>query len=77
MSKRITGGLFCLTSGVLFSLRYLSATIHVSAMGTWDKAIFSNSLAYVGTELLIVSIISLAVGMLYLVIAELDERKKK
>lgn len=77
MSKRITGGLFCLASSILFSARYVSAAIHVSAMDSWDEVIFAKSLGYVGTGLLISSILSFIIGVIYLVLAWLDERKNK
>lgn len=77
MSKRITGALFCLAASILFSVRYLCAAVHVSEMASWNKALFSNSLSYVGTPLLIASILALIAGAAYLVSAELDERKKK
>lgn len=75
MSKRITGALFCVVSSILFSARYISAAIHISEMLSWDEKIFMQSLSYVGPELLIASIVSLIVGVAYLVSAELDERK--
>lgn len=76
MNKRVTGGLFCLASSILFSARYISAAIHVSPIVSWDKDMFSMSLGYVGLELLFASIFSLIIGVIYLVSAEFDERKK-
>ena len=75
MGKRITGGLFCLASSILFSSRYIAAAIHVSEKVTNDKKIFLSSLSFVGTPLLIFSIIFLVVGVLYLISAELDKSK--
>ena len=77
MSKRITGALFCLSSSILFSARYLSAAIHISQMRSYDDAMFSRSLNYVGIPLLILSILCLIIGAVYLISAELDERKSK
>ena len=77
MSKRITGGLFCLSSSILFSARYLSATIHIMPMISFEETTFSRSLSYVGKPLLILSILCLIIGVIYLVSAELDERKNK
>ena len=76
MSKRITGALFCLASSILFSARYIAATIHVSTMHSWDKDIFSMSLNYVGSGLLIASILCLITGVLYLISTEKGNRGK-
>ena len=76
MGKRVTGGLFCLASSILFSARYLSAAIHISDYSTWDKLIFSQSLRYTGIPLLILSIICLIIGIIYLISAEIDEKNK-
>ena len=76
MSKRITGGLFCLTSAVLYAARLLCSAIYISGIKTWDRRAFLLSLRHIGVPLLIFSIIALLVGIGYLVLAELEDRRK-
>lgn len=76
MSKQITGGLFCLAASILFSARYVAAAILVSTMHSWDKDIFSISLNYVGSGLLVASILCLITGVLYLISAEKGNKGK-
>ena len=75
MSKRATGTIFCLISAVLFSTRYIAAAIFMSSVLSWDASLFSAGLEYVGTPLLWGSIISLIVGIGYLLWAELSKGK--
>lgn len=77
MSKRITGGLLCLSASILFSARYIAAAIHVSELTSFDEGVFSLSLKYVGKPLLFLSVLCFIIGAAYLVSAELDERKNK
>jgi hypothetical protein len=66
MSKRGAGVVFCLISAILFSARYLSAAIFMSSVSSWNSELFQHALDYVGLPLLLFSIISLIVGILYL-----------
>ena len=76
MNKRGVGALFCLMAVLLFSARYIAAAIFMSGVSSWDSDLFNVGLDYVGPSLLILSIISLIVGIIYLVCAEASERKK-
>lgn len=75
MNKRGTGAIFCLTAGILFSARYITAAIFMSNIASWDEALFAAGLEYQGDALLIFSIISFAIGIIYLVRSEIEERK--
>ncbi len=77
MSKRLSGGIFCFISALLFSTRYLAAAIFGSGLSTWSKDLFDASLNYIGNELLILSIIALFLGIFYLVWAEFEDYKNK
>lgn len=77
MSKRITGAFFILSAAILFAARYVSAAIHIAGLTSFDDAMFSKSLNYVGTPLFMASILCLIVGVIYLISAEFDERKRK
>jgi len=73
MSRRGTGVLFCLIAALLFIARYISAAIYSSGISTWSAELFHDILGYVGGGLTICSAISLLVGIIYLVWAELNK----
>ena len=70
MNKRGAGVIFCLIAAILFSARYIAAAIFMSGVLSWDATLFSAGLEYVGTPLLWGSIISLIIGIGYLLSAE-------
>lgn len=76
MNKRGVGVIFCLISSILFSTRYIAAAIFMSGVLSWDKGLFDAGLEYVGTPLLFLSILSLIVGIIYLVWEENLHEKK-
>lgn len=75
MNKRGTGTIFCLIASLLFSARYITVAIFMSNTASWDNELFALGLEYQGNALLVFSIISLIIGITYLVWAEIDERK--
>lgn len=76
MNKRGTGAIFCLIASIIFSARYITAAVFMSNFASWDNQSFSAGLEYQGSVLLIVSIISLIIGVLYLILAEIEDKKK-
>lgn len=72
MSKRVTGAIFCLIAGILFSARYITAAIFMSNTSSWDSGLFKAGLEYQGNALLVFSIISLIVGIIYLIWSEIE-----
>ncbi|MDF2699568.1 MAG: hypothetical protein K0Q49_1124 [Haloplasmataceae bacterium] len=74
MSKRTTGTIFCLIATLLYCTRYLSAAINGSKL-TLNERPFAELLSKVGRELIYLSLIALIVGIIYLILAELAERK--
>lgn len=75
MNKRGTGAIFCLMGSLLFAARYITAAIFMSNTSSWDSMLFAAGLEYQGDGLLIFSVISLVIGAVYLVWAEIEERK--
>ena len=73
MGRRGTGVVFCLIAALLYSTRYVSAAIFGSGVVSWDKELFDGMLQYVGNSLTVLSVISLVVGIVYLVWAELQK----
>ena len=70
--KRLCGTLFCLLSGILYAARVIAATIY--AAGGWS---FSTAWRGFTVPLLICSILSLVVGLYYIVTAEVKESKRR
>ena len=76
MSNKGVGSVFCLISALLMCARYLSAAIFMSGVSSWDSELFTNGLLYVGAPLKTASIVSLIVGILFLVYGLYQDVKK-
>lgn len=76
MNKRTAGVMFCLIAGELFAIRYIVAALFMSGVSSWNAMNFAAGLEYQGNGLLIFSIISLVVGIVYLVRAEIEDKRK-
>ncbi|MBE5940904.1 MAG: hypothetical protein E7264_00045 [Lachnospiraceae bacterium] len=70
MNKRAAGVIFICVAAFLYAARYIAAAIYMSGTLNWDAELFSQGLEYVGSPLLILSIISLIIGCVYLFFAE-------
>jgi len=72
MKKRTTGVAFIFIAALLFISRYITTAIWCAGASTkgWDYNLFTNMLDCIGTPLLTCSIVSLIVGVGYLIIAE-------
>ncbi len=73
MGRRSTGLGFCAIAAFLFAARYVSAAIYGSNNNSQSTDLFNHLLQYVGNGLLVVSIISLIVGIVYLVLGEVKK----
>lgn len=76
MNKRATGVMFCLIAGLLIAARYIVAALFMSGITSWNAGLFAAGLEYQGNGLLICSIISLVAGVIYLVRAEIEDKRK-
>jgi hypothetical protein len=77
MNRRGTGVIFILISALLFSARYITAAIFSTGISTWSMELYQSMLGYTGNMLLIFSIISLVVGIIYLIFGEFQNRLEK
>ena len=77
MNRRGTGAIFCLIAALLFSVRYVSAAIFGSGVVSWDAELFRFMLSYIGSGPIIASVISLIIGIFYLIWAEVTEHRAK
>lgn len=78
VKKRVEGLVFIIIAAILYSTRYICAAIYmsdISAIGYYGDGAIRNGLKFVGNEPLILSAISLAIGVIYLIYAEVSEIK--
>jgi len=76
MNRRATGTIFCLISAMLYGAKYITAAIYSTGIRGWSRELFSSMLQYTGSSLVVLAIISLVVGVIYLVLGEVLDRKK-
>ncbi|GIN66377.1 hypothetical protein J41TS2_17980 [Bacillus sonorensis] len=76
MIKSILGSVFLLISAMFYSTRYICASIGVSNSDTWSVEEFNVLLENVPNNLLILSIISLLIGLAFIVWGILDRPKE-
>lgn len=74
MNRRGTGAVFCFIAAFLFAARYISAAIFGSGVASWNRELFQAMLQYSGSTLLILSIISLVIGIVYLAAGEMEKQ---
>ena len=77
MNNKGTGAVFCLISAILMAARYLAAAIFMSGVSSWSNELFTAGLEYVGSPLLIASVIALIVGIAFLGYGLYEERKTR
>ncbi|MED5016575.1 hypothetical protein P9847_04555 [Paenibacillus chibensis] len=73
--KNLGISLICI-SAFLYGIRYLSAAIYGSNTQTWSKELFNAMLDYVGRAPLVLSCISLAAGILIIILSGTINRIK-
>ena len=77
MNNKGIGSIFCLISALLMCTRYLSTAIYMSGVTTWSAELFSTGLTYIGAPLKVASIVSLVVGILFLLYGLYQDMKKR
>ncbi len=77
MNRRAAGTVFCAIAAFLYGCRYVATAILMSNSAEWSKEIVNQFLSYIGSPLLIASIISLIVGAIYLYMGELESRRNE
>lgn len=77
MNKRGTGALFCLIGAMLISARYITAAVYLSGSVSWDAELFHSALVYEGNTLFVLSVISFVIGVVYLIVSEIEEHKEE
>ncbi len=76
--NKFIGSIFCLISALLTSARYLSAAIYINSSGLSNLGPeeFQRGLSFIGSPLMIASVISLVVGILFIVYGIYQDVKK-
>lgn len=74
MNRRATGVVFIAIAALLFATRYIAAAIFGSGVRSWEAGLFDAMLEYVGPELPALSGMSLLIGVVYLVLAEVSRK---
>lgn len=75
MSRRGVGAVFVVIAAFLFATRFVVAAIFGSNVSSWNAELFNAMLQYVDQGLTPASAVSLFLGALFLVWAELTELK--
>ena len=75
MKKNLGLTLICI-SAFLYSIRYLSAAIYGSNTQTWSKELFESMLGYVGTGPLVLSWLTLIMGIILIIFPGFKKRIK-
>ena len=76
MSRRTVGVSLIAIAAVLYATRYIATAIFGSGVSSWSSNLFCAMEAYIGNDLVWLSIIALIAGILYLMWAEIEVIKK-
>jgi len=77
MNRRVVGIGFMFISAWLYITRFITAAIYGSGLsGSWNADLFKALLKYVDQGLTPLSILALVLGIIYLLWAEISERKR-
>lgn len=75
MNNKGVGAVFCLIAAILMSARYVTAALFMSSISTWSSDMFRASLEYIGPVLPIAAIAALIVGVIFLAVGIIQDRK--
>jgi hypothetical protein len=74
MHRRTAGMMFIGIAAFLYATKYISAALFASNVSSWDRSLFRTMLSYVGNGPILFSILSLIMGLVYLVTAEFENQ---
>ncbi|NPV71051.1 MAG: hypothetical protein HPY55_10470 [Firmicutes bacterium] len=75
MSRRGAGVALVAVAAFLQATRYLSAAVFGSGISSWSSELFDAMFRYVGPDLSRMALLSLSAGVVYLLWAEITERR--
>ena len=76
MNNKGSGAVFCLIAAILAAARYIAAAVFMSNVTSWNAELFQCGLDYVGSPLKIMAVISLIVGIVFLVLGVCQDLRK-
>ena len=76
MNNKGVGAVFCLIAAILAAARYITAAVFMSNVSSWSAELFQCGLDYVGFPLKILAIVSLIVGIVFLILGVCQDRKE-
>ncbi|MBN2048561.1 MAG: hypothetical protein JW750_12020 [Anaerolineaceae bacterium] len=77
MSRRTTGAVLIFTAAFLYAAKFIAAATFGSGLNNWNSDLFRSMLRYVDQGLTPASVIALIAGIIYLIWAEIEEKKKR
>lgn len=77
MSRRGAGMVLVWVAAFLFGVRYISASILGSESENWDQGLFVAMLGHTGSGLLVAGGAALAVGIIYIIWAEVADKQRR
>jgi hypothetical protein len=75
MTRRGVGFGFCAVAAFLYASRFVCAAIFGGHVTSWDGDLFRAMYGYVGSDLTIAAVVSLVVGIAYLIWGESGGRQ--
>ncbi len=75
MNNKGVGAVFCLIASILMAARYVTASIYMSNFSTKSNELFRAGLDYIGPALPIAAIAALIVGVIFLAVGIIQDRK--
>ena len=75
MNNKGVGVVFCLIASILMAARYVTAGIYMGGLSTMSSELFRAGLDYIGPALPIAAIAALAVGVIFLAVGIIQDRK--
>jgi hypothetical protein len=72
MGRQLVGSMFCICAAILFATRYIGAAASVSPSNGNVETEYTYTVQAIGSELLVLSIIALLVGLVYVGWGEYD-----
>lgn len=76
MTRRSLGLGFCGIAAFLFASRYLCAAIYATTLPQSNGSIFRQFYDYIGSDLTAAAVVSLAVGIAYIIWGEFSDRQR-
>ena len=75
MNNKGVGAVFCLIASILMAARHVTAAIYMGNFSTKSNELFRSGLDYIGPALPIAAIAALIVGVVFVAVGIIQDRK--